>query len=36
VKVGVLAGSLVAAAIGSLILGARNRHYKRVAAGLAG
>jgi NhaA family Na+:H+ antiporter len=27
VKVGVLAGSLLAATIGSIILGARNKHY---------
>jgi NhaA family Na+:H+ antiporter len=28
VKVGVLAGSLVAASIGAVILGARDRHYR--------
>ena len=32
VKVGVLAGSLIAAAIGSVILGARNRHYRELGA----
>jgi len=32
VKVGVLAGSLIAAAIGSAILGARNRHYRELGA----
>jgi NhaA family Na+:H+ antiporter len=29
VKVGVLAGSLIAASIGAIILGIRNRHYRR-------
>jgi hypothetical protein len=32
VKVGVIAGSLIAALIGSAILGVRNRHYRGVTA----
>jgi NhaA family Na+:H+ antiporter len=35
VKVGVLLGSLIAATIGSVVLGARNRHYRRIGTELS-